>query len=118
MDEFKYVYDASTFGKRLRAIRKKNGMTQEQLAEFLFLSVDSISNYENGKTTCMPEHLIKICQLFNVSADYFFFDIDRELISEEKSGLAQIIEILKKCTEFDLKRIYHMIQIILEKPAA
>lgn len=53
-------YNAVEFGKRVRAARKKFAMTQEQLAEKLILSVDSVSRIENGKVMCMPEHLVHI----------------------------------------------------------
>jgi transcriptional regulator with XRE-family HTH domain len=36
------------FGKRLRAIRKSRGMTQEELAELLDISIDFLSNMERG----------------------------------------------------------------------
>lgn len=110
-------YNAEKFGKRLRMIRKANKMTQEKLAELLFLSVDSISNYENGKATCMPEHLTKICQIFNVSADYFYFEKDKKLY-EEKSKIGNIISKLEQCNDFDIERISQMISILLAKPAA
>lgn len=109
-------YNAEKFGKRLRMIRKTNKMTQEKLAELLFLSVDSISNYENGKATCMPEHLTKICQIFNVSADYFYFEKDKKLY--EKSKIGNIISKLEQCNDFDIERISQMISILLAKPAA
>ena len=46
-----YKYDAVETGKRIRAIRKQNKFTQEQLAEELYLTAESVSNFENGKTT-------------------------------------------------------------------
>lgn len=44
-----YTYEAMEFGIRLRNIRKKRGYTQERLSEKLYLSTDSISNYEKRK---------------------------------------------------------------------
>lgn len=38
-------------------------MTQEQLAEIMYLSVDSISKIENRKVNCMPEHVVKLCNV-------------------------------------------------------
>lgn len=52
-----YKYDAVETGKRIRAIRKQNKFTQEQLAEELYLTAESVSNFENGKTMCMPENI-------------------------------------------------------------
>lgn len=111
------MYDAVKFGKRLRKIRKENSMTQEALAELLLLSVDSISNIENGKSTCMPEHLTKICQIFNVSVDYFYFEMDKKL-NVDNNSLGNILSILETCSEFDIERISKMIEILLAKPAA
>jgi len=36
------------FGKRLKVIRGRKGMTQEQLADAVGLTVESISNIERG----------------------------------------------------------------------
>jgi transcriptional regulator with XRE-family HTH domain len=36
------------FGKKLRSIRKKRGMTQEQFAELLDISIDFLSLIERG----------------------------------------------------------------------
>lgn len=112
-----FTYDAVEFGKRLRVIRKKCKYTQEQLAEKLFLSTDSISNYENGKTTCMPEHVTKICQIMNVSADYLYFGFEKELIPEKSTKIEEIISKLQNCSDFNLDRINNMIQILLQQPA-
>ena len=63
--------NAVEFGRRIRTIRKQKKMTQQELAELLFLSEESVSNFETGKTMCMPEHVIQMCQIFDVFADEF-----------------------------------------------
>lgn len=98
-------YDANVIGERIRDIRKKNGYTQNKLSEQLMLSVDSVSNIENGKTTCMPEHIMRLCQLFNVSADYFYFGGER-LFEEGESDLNSMLE---KC---DKRSLYLIEQIV------
>lgn len=35
-------------GKNIRILRTKKGMTQDELAEKLFVSRQTVSNYENG----------------------------------------------------------------------
>lgn len=118
MKEITIQYDSKEFGKRLKRIRKRMNITQEQLAEKLNLSVDSVSNFETGKTTCMPDHLIKICQLFNISADYFFFDKDFPLQLEENVVMNKIKQQLITCSDFDLYKINKIIQIMLLEPEA
>ena len=114
---YKNNYNVKEFGERIKDVRKKNKMTQEELAEKLFLSVDSISKMENGKVMCMPEHLTKICQIFNVSADYFYFAMEKELVCEKKSEIDKITDNLKMCSDFDIGKISRIIQIMLEQPA-
>jgi len=40
----------TTFGKRVKEERQKNGMTQEELAEYVCVSDDTIKRIENGKS--------------------------------------------------------------------
>jgi len=112
------TYNSVEFGKRLKQIRKKRGMTQEKLSDLLLLSTDSISKYENGKTTCMPEHVTKICQILNISADYLYFGVEKELMPKESNKMEKIMDVLQSCNEFDLGRIHSLIQILLQQPAA
>ena len=53
------------FPEKLKALRLKNGLTQDELGEKLYLSRTSISNYEYGKF----ETIIDISDLFNVTID-------------------------------------------------
>lgn len=59
-------------GSRITQRRKMLGMPQEQLAEIIDLSIQTISNIENGKKAVRPENLIKICRALNSTTDTFF----------------------------------------------
>lgn len=107
-----YKYDAVETGKRIRAVRKKNKYTQEQLAEKLFLTAESVSNFETGKTMCMPENIAKICELFGVTSDYIYYGIDR-VIKEENSKIDNIMIKLSGCGADELDRIDKMISLFL-----
>ena len=112
-------YSAVEFGKRLRKIRKKRKYTQEQIAEKLYITSESVSNFETGKTACAHEHVTKLCQILNVSADYLYFGIERVLKDEQQqTELEKIVNKIKDCSDFDLNRINSMIQILLQQPAA
>lgn len=49
--------------------RKEQKLTQDQLAEKIFVSKKTISNWENGRTTPDIESLIRIAHLFELSLD-------------------------------------------------
>lgn len=57
-----------TFGERLARKRKENNFTQEQLAEVLGVSRQSISKWESDLTYPETEKLLRLCQLFWPSA--------------------------------------------------
>ena len=106
-----YRYDAVEAGKRIREVRKKNKYTQEQLAEKLFLTAESVSNFENGKTMCMPENVAKICELFDVTADYIYYGVESR--GTDVTGVDNIVNLVKDCNPNELDRIGKMIMLFL-----
>lgn len=62
----------SHLGERIRKFRKENKLTQQQLADFLGVSRESISMYERGKRTPRYDKMIKLAQLSKLSLDELF----------------------------------------------
>lgn len=60
------------FAENLREIRNKRNITQEQLAELLFVSRQTISKWESGQGYPETEKLLSIAKALNVSLDYLF----------------------------------------------
>ena len=60
------------FAKRLKAIRKKRGITQQAIAEQLNLAVRSYQRYEAINGFCDPplSTLIQLADILDVSIDY------------------------------------------------
>ena len=66
---------AQQFGSRVRALRKKRGMTQEQLAEATELSVNFISFVERGIKSPSLANMGRIAKALNVPVmDLFNFE--------------------------------------------
>lgn len=63
-----------TFGERLREARKKNGLTQKELAAKIGAKHNSVSNWEKGKVMPYPDVIGYICGALGVDANYFFSD--------------------------------------------
>lgn len=62
----------SHVGKKLKEIRRKNNLTQEQLAEMLNTNRIRISKIENDKMDMTFNEAIIICEKLHMSADSFF----------------------------------------------
>lgn len=58
------------FGKRLRAVRKENGLTQKQLAEKIGTDERGVRRYEAGDVKPGLDVILAILDNLNVSADY------------------------------------------------
>ena len=62
------------FSKNLKAVRKANKMTQQQLADELGLGRSAIAKYETSDTLPKPRNIMKICEIFNLTFDELFSD--------------------------------------------
>ena len=56
--------------KRIKEIRTENKLSQVKFGEILFVSQDTVSLWEQGKSLPSTEYVIEIAKKFNVSADY------------------------------------------------
>lgn len=59
-----------SIGNKIRQLRKDAKYTQTQLADMLSTSQDTVSIWELDKALPDIESLIKLCKIFDVSADY------------------------------------------------
>ena len=58
-------------GRRLKALRIDNNLTQDELAYAVKISRDHLSNIENGKYPINLKNLYKLATYFNVDIKYF-----------------------------------------------
>ena len=71
----------TTFGKRLRQIRKERKMTQEEFAKMLGTSKQILSRYEREDRSPRIEVVRKYAEALKVSADYLLGDEEAEAVS-------------------------------------
>ena len=64
--------------EKIMSLRKQNGWSQEELAEQLDVSRQSVSKWESGTSIPDIEKIIKMSQLFYVSTDYLLKDDDEK----------------------------------------
>lgn len=75
------------FGEKLRALRTRANLSQDQLACRLAVTKGMISSYETGMR--MPSYVVleKIARIFNVSTDYLLGLDNSEFV--DISGLSE-----------------------------
>lgn len=84
-----------SFSEKLQTLRKEKGLSQEQLAELLNVSRQSISKWESGQTYPEINKLIIVSDLFEITLDDLVKDkntgctdsVDYESEEEDDDGL-------------------------------
>ena len=57
-------------GKTIQDLRKRKGLSQEELAEKIDVSRQAVSKWENGSSVPDVEKIIALSDFFQVSTDY------------------------------------------------
>ena len=87
------IYDMKASGKRLKALRKQVGKTQEQIAEAVGLEPGTISRIERGAKGMSIDSLLIFSEIYGVSTDYILKGdetmIPSDALLEELGALVQ-----------------------------
>lgn len=67
--EEKNMFDMQKVGERIAALRKKTGMTQAELAEWLGISYQAVSSWERGATMPDISKLVELSRALHTTVD-------------------------------------------------
>ena len=73
----------------LKLLREKKGVSQQAVADYLEITRQAYSNYENGKRQADYETLLKLGEFFNVSIDYLL-NKEKEPLKNERLSIDNI----------------------------
>lgn len=104
MEEFEVDYEK--IGERIRAIRKKLGWQQMELAARAGLTTSHMSHIENGKTKLALPTVVKIANTMSVSVDELLCD---NLVQAKQVYDKQIAEELADCNAAELQAFFEII---------
>lgn len=85
---------------KLQELRKKNHLSQAEVADYLHVSRQAISQWENGKASPDIENIKKMCKLYQVSVG-------------DLLGLEEKEDKLPKRTEGDIYSVLELLVILL-----
>lgn len=104
------------FSEKITALRKNRNLTQEQLAEKLNVSRQSISKWESGQTTPDLEKIVALCEIFDVTTDYLLKPSEIDILSMKTDMLEkqqEQMQIREKRNERTVQCIMYSIGIYL-----
>ena len=88
-----------SFADRLQAERRKNGLTQEGLAEAMGVSRQAVSKWEQGEGYPEVEKLLSLADKFGVSLDYLMDRMPLEKAPVDASADAAAADIVSYVPE-------------------
>ena len=99
-----------TIGSRIKNIRTKKKLTQEQLSEKVGINPKYLSSIERGLENPTLNTLIKVSESLNVNLDDVFSQLQIEDPAERKS---LIISLLDQADDDQLKLAYKILSVII-----
>ena len=100
-------------GEKIKRIRKKRGLTQEQLAEKIEISARNLSNIELGNSFPKSETLEKILMVLDISTEDLFSNEHIKTNLELLSEINYYLETIKNDSKA-LSFVYKMIKTYSE----
>ena len=89
------------FSEKLQTLRKQKGLTQEELAQALFVSRTAISKWESGKGYPSIDSLKEISKYFSITIDELLSS--EELITaaqdDNRKNISDLLDLLTGCTD-------------------
>jgi len=92
----------------IKELRIKHGLTQEEFAEKIGISIQGLSNLERNRYQPTSETIDKICKNFNISPVELLLTKNKD----NENLLKNINSLLNECSVAKLKQIFEIIRII------
>ena len=99
------------FGENLYALRKEAKMSQENLAEKVGVSRQSVSKWENGEAYPEMDNILKICKIFHCKINDLVHEDIQDIDSLDEEIKMKVVKLEKK-KQKELKVISKIIYII------
>ena len=87
-------------GKKIMDLRKKNGLSQEELAEKVGVARQTISKWELGETSPDLKQSKELSKIFNVSLDELTNNDIKDVLVEKTSNTEKLAGIILKLIKF------------------
>ena len=99
-------------GKNIQKYRELAGKSQEELSEYIGVSVTSISNIERGANYPSFENFIKILNFINASPNMVMFDMVEQA---QITRASELWEKMKKLSAEERNKIFKIIEVMTEE---
>ncbi len=108
--------DGRITGECIRSLRKARDLTQENLAEAADISVNYLSNIENGHDICGTRRLLAIANILEASMDYLLADnLAYNRLRQKNEPLEALMQEIVRMDAAEQKRLLRYIRFMREE---
>lgn len=104
------LFDTKEIGNKLLAIRKKYGMTQNEVAEASGLSNRTYADIERGSVKMRVDTIIHICNALHITPDEILTSENHELLKQQEELFAR----LNACSPKDKQTALQLLSVYLK----
>ena len=99
------------FGDNLKSLRKRKKISQEDLAELVNVSRQSISKWENGEAYPTMNNILELCKIFNCKINDLVHTNMSDISSLDKEIIMNVVKFNEK-KQNQVKSLSNVISLI------
>ncbi|MBQ7173881.1 MAG: helix-turn-helix transcriptional regulator [Lachnospiraceae bacterium] len=104
------VFDFRVIGNKMLAIRKKAGLTQNEVAELAGLSDRTYADIERGTVNMRIETVLRICKALQITPDSVLTE-ENVLLDERQ---AELLNKMDTCTQHERETALKLLSVYLD----
>ncbi len=104
------IFDFHAIGNKLLAIRKKQGLTQAEVAEAAGLSDRTYADIERGTVNMRIETILRICEVLHITPDVILTEDNPSLTAQQEELISQ----LNSCSPKDKETALRILSVYLQ----
>ena len=101
------MLDYQKIGQQIRAVRRAQGLSQEQLAEKVWISTTHMSHIETGQTKLSLPVLVDLANALQVSPNDLLCSSDGH---SRESSLSEINKVMAACTPAQVRIVEQIVK--------
>lgn len=103
------------FAERVKALREKKGLSGTELAARLGIQKTRVSMWETNGTVPRQDMLLRLCDFFNVSADYLLGNDRADGQNPRNSRIHSIQRLLNNLDDGELDKAENILNAVFDR---
>jgi transcriptional regulator with XRE-family HTH domain len=103
-----------SIGKKIKELRKRKDVSQEELGKMIGAHLTNVSRYERDQQVPSADVIKKLAEVFDVSADYLLFDNANDMATAKVKDkqVLKYLEKIEKLPQEDKDVVYAIIKAL------